>query len=402
MNGITTNGITNNRIGTSNKEIYSYALSKTINASAITGVNTNSMQSNDTKKKIKKRKEHKYDILNIHNEIIENFNKEYENISLKKKELEKIKWIKENSLNTKERIDAERQYNKLQKDIYLANSGIPLAQYLYHSEDILKKYEELIERPIEINFMKIKKTNIHKEKEKLIEEYINIAKNYIELEPVISKVTPSLCEFCNTDMKTVDDLLLVCPKCGYSHKNLASTSGYQDNSRINNAQRYTYEKEIHFYDAIKKYQGKQNTTIPDKVYQDLRRKIESHDIPYSKLNKDHIYEFLKSTKNNDYYEDINLIYCQLTGTPPPDISHLEEKLKSLFKEIDNIYEEVKPPGRLNFLNGQYVLFRFLQKLKYPCKTEDFSILKTRDKLLEYEEIWKKICARKKWNYRALL
>lgn len=354
------------------------------------------------KKKKKRRKEHKYDILNIHNEILEQFNQEYINIDNMKKEKEKAKWIIENTKSNKEYLHAEERYNHLENKIRIIEGGIELARYLYQSEKILSKYQDLMEKPIEINFMGTKKFHIKKEKEDLIKQYINVAKNYITIEPIIENDIINLCEVCEVPMKTADDLLLVCPECGYSYKNLTCVSGFQENSRINNAQRYTYEKEIHFLDAIKKYQGKQNTTIPDKVYEDIRKKVESHDIPYEKLKKDHIYEFLKSTKNNDYYEDINLIYSQLTGIQPPDISHLEEELKSLFKEIDKIYEEVKPPGRLNFLNGQYVLFRFLQKLKYPCRTEDFSILKTRDKLLEYEEIWKKICQRKNWTYKALI
>ena len=42
--------------------------------------------------------------------------------------------------------------------------------------------------------------------------------------------------------------------------------------------------------------------------------------------------------------------------------------------------------------------KLLQKLKYPCREEDFYILKTREKMLEHDQIWKKICAELLWTY----
>ena len=63
----------------------------------------------------------------------------------------------------------------------------------------------------------------------------------------------------------------------------------------------------------------------------------------------------------------------------------------------------EPSGQAVFdnsqdLNGQFVLFKLLQKLKYPCRQEDFYILKTREKMLEHDQIWKKICLELKWTY----
>ena len=88
----------------------------------------------------------------------------------------------------------------------------------------------------------------------------------------------------------------------------------------------------------------------------------------------------------------------MTGTPSPNISHLEHQLYAFFDEIEPIYERVKSPKRTNFLNGQFVLFKLLQKLKYPCKEEDFYILKTRDKMIEHDKMWSKICNELQWTF----
>jgi hypothetical protein len=188
--------------------------------------------------------------------------------------------------------------------------------------------------------------------------------------------------------------------CGFAVKHFASVASYQENNRINVAQRYVYDKRAHFGDSIKKFQGKQNTTISEEVYKDLWAKLKSHDIPIEKLTKDHLYEFLKLTKHSDHYEDIILIYSEMTKKSAPNISKLEQKLFALFDEVDPVYERVKPVGRVNFLNGQYVLYKLLQKLRYPCRTTDFYILKTRDKMLQHDQIWKKICAELHWTFIA--
>jgi len=106
------------------------------------------------------------------------------------------------------------------------------------------------------------------------------------------------------------------------------------------------------------------------------------------------------TGHVEHYEDVTLIYCEMTGTTPPDISFMEADLFHDFDDIDQVYERVKPPGRVNFLNGQFVLFKLLQKRKYPCHEEDFCILRTREKMLEHDQIWRKICQELQWTFIA--
>lgn len=353
------------------------------------------------KKRKSQRDINTIDIFEIHDKIMKQFEVELDSLTDKKKDLERLTWIATHSTNDTERVEANETITRLKTDVYLIESGIREAQYIYQTEPILERYINLLKRPIRVSFMN-NVTIDRKERHTLIMDYLNIAKHYIDIDPVERKEVVLMCELCKKELQTADELLLVCPNCGYAVKNLASIAGYQDNNRINNAQRYHYERWVHFSDSVKKYQGKQNTTIPDKVYTDIRKKIRDHDIPVERVTKDHIYEFLKLTENNDYYEDINLIYAEITGNNPPDISHLEPKLFELFDEIDPIYQEVKPPDRLNFLNGQYVLFRFLQKLRFPCNEDDFSILKTREKLLEHEAIWQQICEKKQWSFKSLV
>jgi hypothetical protein len=352
-------------------------------------------------KSTKKRKGNEvYDILEIHNNIMTMLDREYDQIVDLKKQLKKLDWIYKNSDNDTERQLAHSKIIKLHPQIEIIESGIKQARYIHRTEDILKKYVQILEQPIKIDFMGNKLSEENKHKQKLIEEYLSIASDYIDIQPSEPKKTPMNCKDCNIELQKEDDYLFVCPNCGLAIKHFASMASYNENNRINVAQRYVYDKRGHFNDSIKKFQGKQNTTISDEVYTDLREKIKCHDISIEKLTKDHIYEFLKLTGHSDHYEDITLIYSELTHISPPNISHLEQKLFELYDEIDPVYERVKPMGRVNFLNGQFVLFKLLQKLKFPCKEDDFYILKTREKMLEHDQIWKQICAELSWTYIA--
>ncbi len=341
-----------------------------------------------------------FNIFEIHSRILQIFDKEYAELPEMKNKIERL-----NSIIHTDPVEKQKtidECNKLKNKIYLIDSGIREAQYLYKTDSIIKEYEILLSKPIKVDFMgkKILGGADAQKKQNLITSFINIAKNYIDIIPPSNSFHTILCEDCNVEMYKLDDLLFVCPECSFVTQQLASLASYQDNNRINSAQRYVYDKRAHFGDSIKKFQGTQNTTIPIKVYQDIWEKINSHDLKIEQITKDHIYDFLKITKHTEYYEDITLIYSEITTIKPPNISHLESQLFEFFDEIDPVYERIKPKDRVNFLNGQFVLFKLLQKLKFPCKEEDFYILKTRDKMLEHDKIWKAICQELKWTYIA--
>ena len=348
----------------------------------------------------KKNTQKTKDILEIHEEVLNFFDKEYEQLESLQKRATRLKWIIENSDMDSEIQVAKSELDALEIRISLIQSGIREAKYIHKTEHLLEEYREIMKQTIRVDFVKNRIYSQKEKKENIIAEYLNIAKEYIHVQQPERKRRHTICKDCNIEMQRDDDYLFVCGECGNTLKYFASMTSYQENNRINVSQRYVYDKRVHFGDSIKKYQAKQNTTISDKVYRDIYKKIENHDIPIDRLTKDHIYEFLKLTGHSDHYEDITLIYCEITKTPPPDISHLEQELFRLFDEIDPVYERVKPEGRMNFLNGQFVLFKCLQKLKYPCREEDFYILKTRDKMLEHDQIWKRICNELSWTYIA--
>ncbi len=348
----------------------------------------------------KKRDTPTQDIHEIHDQILDILEEEFKQLPVLEQTSTRLQWIIDNCDNDEEHQLATSELSKLSIQIKLVESGYREAKYIHRTEGILEEYNNLLNQPIKVDFMGNRVFDQHDRKQCLIIEFLNVAKNYTHVTPVVGQRKSMSCEECHVELQREDDFLFVCPLCGFAVKHFASVTTYQENNRINVAQRYVYDKRAHFGDSIKKFQAKQNTTISEKVYRDLWYKLHSHDLPVERLTKDHLYEFLRLTDHSDHYEDITLIYCEMTSNAAPNISHLEHELFALFDEIDPVYERVKPLGRVNFLNGQFVLFKLLQKLKYPCREDDFYILKTREKMLEHDQIWKKMCQELSWTYIA--
>lgn len=355
---------------------------------------------NKPKPKQRKPKPINQDIIELNHKILNLLDTEFKTLPDMKKKLEKLEWIIKNSCDLVEKKTADKKYRDLQIQIDLIETGFRQANYIYKTETIIDEYTKILEKPIELDFMGTKKVGQDDQKQDILFEFLNIARQYIDVPAFTGRVKKSICEDCGIELIKEDDHTYVCTQCGFSLKHLVSTASYQENNRINVAQRYVYDKRVHFGDAIKKFQAKQNTTIPQKVYDDIETRMKNHEISKEHLNKNHLFEFLRLNGHSEHYEDITLIFRNITGTQPPDISHLENDLFRLFDEIDPVYERVKPPDRTNFLNGQFTLFKLLQKLQFPCREEDFYILKTREKLIEQDKIWKKICNELNWTYIA--
>jgi hypothetical protein len=148
-------------------------------------------------------------------------------------------------------------------------------------------------------------------------------------------------------------------------------------------------------------QGKESTDIPNDIFEKILNEIKKekiHDtknITYSKMR-----EILKRLRINKYYEHINYIINRINGIPTPQFStELEEKLCSMFKEIQGPFLKHCPKDRKNFLSYSYVLYKFFQILGLNEYLKFFPLLKSREKLYVQDQIWKKIC--EELNYKVI-
>jgi hypothetical protein len=77
---------------------------------------------------------------------------------------------------------------------------------------------------------------------------------------------------------------------------------------------------------------------------------------------------------------------------------VEEKLRYMFKEIQPSFQKNCPKDRSNFLSYSYILYKFFELLELDEYKIYFPLLKSRDRLISHDQIWKKICDYLRWEF----
>jgi hypothetical protein len=369
------------------------------------------------------------DILEIDLKIIKNFEEHRMNISAyedKKKDLEQCLLLE--SITQRTRNSLLESLKNLEDFLEDLRTNRTLNFYTIESAEILEKYRNILNEPLKVNFMgKAVKSN--KEKKKLILEYLDIASRYFDIKLDTCSSSPEnphhhhhhkkekiACNNCSNtkDFEVEEGDIYICLNCSSQQFVMRNTTSYKDINRINISSKYMYDRKIHFRDCINQYQGKQNSNISQKVYDDLIQQFESHHLiePESKhknskerfknITKEHVSMFLKELSYTKHYENVNLIHYNLTGIKPDDIGYLEDKLLDDFDVITEAYDRLfKHLDRKNFINTQYILYQLLLRHKHSCKKEDFSMLKTIDRKNFHDEICKVLFEEIKFSFLPL-
>jgi hypothetical protein len=306
---------------------------------------------------------------------------------------------------------------------HIENDGV-LGFYILETNDLIEKYKEILYKPVKLSFMGKKETE-NKNKKDIIDKYLAIAEKYVQIKEYcrnlgISKNVEEIIKHkisCNNcgNKKTyeiIDGKTFICNECGFQEEYLNNLSSFKDVTRVNISSKYTYERRIHFRDCINQYQGKQNSTVTDKVLRDIEVQLRNHGLEcdnwtnneerWVKVSKDHILLFLKETGHTKHYEDVFLIFNKITGKKLDNISYLEPKLLDDFDKLSSLYDKKfkqdKKISRKSFINTQYVLYQLLRRHRHVCRKEDFNILKTLDRKSWHDEICKELFEELGWNF----
>ncbi len=209
------------------------------------------------------------------------------------------------------------------------------------------------------------------------------------------------CPKCCSDMMfCMNEAFITCPKCGFQDHILIDSDkpSYKDPPR--EICYYAYKRINHFNEWLAQFQAKESTEIPQEVYDSILVELKKERIiNMSSLKSTKIREILKKLKFTKYYEHIPHILNRLNGATAPVMSREnEEKLRAMFREIQQSFQKYCPPDRSNFLSYSYVLYKFCELLELDEFLPCFPLLKNRDKLYAQDCIWKQICDDMKWEF----
>jgi hypothetical protein len=161
---------------------------------------------------------------------------------------------------------------------------------------------------------------------------------------------------------------------------------------------YAYKRINHFREILAQFQAKETTQIPEDIIQNIQSQIKKERIQIETMTNKKTKEILKKFGYNKYYEHIPFIKDKLGIKPPVMSPELEDKLFNLFMELQAPYSKFCPDDRVNFLNYYYTAYKLCELLKENQYLEHFPMLKDREKRIEQDNIWKKICEELDWEF----
>lgn len=372
-------------------------------------------------KKIKVCKRYSTTLDGKHKEIMTDFSKDEFDIIPRLKEekqtliadlnnpklsIEQIMEIKDRIKEVKENI----KEIKARKNNYFLDNSKYIFEYFENKKNIDNKDENdtgnSSKSQMLFNFFKIQKpekdnTGVETRNKNIVQKYLsNIDETFLDMNSFIR--TTDICQSCyKGELIPLDDEgVLICNICAVSIPYLIENEKPSYKEPPKEVCFYAYKKINHFKEILAQFQGKETTQIPDDVIDQIHQQIKKERIGLEQLTHYKTKEILKKLGFNKYYEHIAFIKNKLGIKPPVFSPELEDTLCNLFMEIQSPYAKTCPDYRVNFLNYYYVLYKFCELLGEEQFLSDIPMLKDREKLIEQDETWKKMCIELDWEYIA--
>ena len=377
-----------------------------------------------TCKKIKINKKNSTTLDGKHREFINEFQKdECDKIPELKKEREQIRQtLLDNQLNTEKKITIEREMNYLdrieeigasirllkskKKEYFLDNSNY-IFDYFENKKNISKGDVPTTKNMMLNSFFKIKtdvgSNVIENKNNNIFQKYLsNIDDSFLDINAFVRPT--DVCQSCfKGELIPLDDEgVLICNICSVNVRYLIENEKPSYKEPPKEVCFYAYKKINHFKEILAQFQGKETTQIPVEVIENLKQQIKKERIDMSKMTYYKTKDLLKKLGYNKYYEHINFIKDKLGMKPPIISQELEETLCNFFMEIQYPYAKHCPDYRVNFLHYYYVLYKLFELLEEMHYLPEIPMLKDREKLIEQDTIWKKICEELDWEFIATI
>ena len=297
------------------------------------------------------------------------------------------------------KIDCEiKEIKKKKKDYFLNNS-----EYIFDYFENKKKISDCNNKAKVLdNFFNIKNKDMNEYESKTttdIQKYFyNVDNKLLDINNFI--YSTDICNYCNKgEMIPIDhEGILVCNNCSKYIKFLIDIDKPTYKEPPKEVSFYAYKRINHFREILAQFQAKETTLIPNNVLEDVKFQIKKERITIEQLTNKKAKEILKKLGYNKYYEHIPFIKDKLGIKPPIMNPELEERLCNLFIDIQGPYSKFCPEDRVNFLNYYYTVYKLCELLDQHQFLPYFPMLKDREKRIEQDEIWKKICEELNWTF----
>ena len=241
-------------------------------------------------------------------------------------------------------------------------------------------------------------------KQSIIQFWKNVNNEIVNTNDFV--VVTDICHYCGKGemIPQDDDGIMICNNrsCGKFISRIIDTSKPSNKEAPSEVSYTAYIRLNHFKEILSQFQAKETTQIPDQVIADIRLRIKKERIVNltEELNYDKMREILRKLGYNKYFEHIQYINSIFGIQPPLMDERLHETLCVLFVEIQQPWAIHCPASRTNFFNYTYTLYQLCVLLDQTQYLPYIPLMKDREKQLEQDQIWCKVCKDLDWEYHA--
>jgi hypothetical protein len=333
---------------------------------------------------------------------------------LKQKRNELLKQLEDTTQSIEKILDIKDSISEIELKIksikhtkkeYLLNNSKYIFEYFENKKNISACDEAKPKHNLINTFFKIKESTdmdvleTKKQSQSVVQKYLsNLDDRFLDVNVFVQSV--DTCQQCKKgEMIPLDDEgVLICNICFVNIPYLIENEKPSYKEPPKEVCFYAYKKINHFKEILAQFQGKETTQIPDEVIENIKQQIKKERIDVSQLTYYKSKEIFKKLGYNKYYEHIAFIKNKLGVKPPIMSQELEETLCNLFMELQSPYSKNCPDYRVNFLNYYYALYKLCELLGENQYIDDIPMLKDREKIIEQDEIWKKMCIELNWEF----
>ena len=288
----------------------------------------------------------------------------------------------------------------ISKEIEYIQSGSKETDYILNTCNLINDYVLLEDRERDLmmkeydNGIEQELYDLNQKKNDIIDEYMKVIDpNYTSFRKMACNRKDIYCENCDSRLIPSGGFA-VCYDCGVSKPTVqqADELGYKELQELDYRPQFTYQKETHLEDWLRRFQAKENKEIPqgilDKVVMEAHKQRVKD---LSTLTELQVKKYLKKLELNDYYDNVISIINRINKRPPFILTQeVESKVKEMFQQIQAPFEKYKDPTRKNMLSYSYLLHHFFLILGLPQFSKYFFLLKSPEKLRQQDQTFKKI------------
>lgn len=293
----------------------------------------------------------------------------------------------------------EESIKEMNKEMNYIKSGQKETDYILRTCNLINNYIILEERERELMMREDDNVEqelyeLNRQKKDIIDDYMKIVDpNYTSFRKITCNNSDVVCNNCDSRLIPSDGFA-VCYDCGLSKPTVQQSDelGYKELQELDYRPQFTYQKETHLEDWLRRFQAKENKEIPQDILDKVVLEAHKQRVKdLSTLTELQVKKYLKKLELNDYYDNVISIINRINKRPPFILTQeVEYKIKEMFQQIQAPFEKYKDPSRKNMLSYSYLLHHFFLILGLPQFSKYFFLLKSPEKLRQQDQTFKKI------------